>query len=97
MKKLTENKSKKIECIYVKKNEMKKETNDEKHPRFIFEACELLVSNPNSDTEFDTVYEQCSSEKKQKSEDKKWRQEKLSKLIEKTTNGISSGGLKNMK
>ena len=43
---------------------MKKETNDEKHQRFIFEACELLVSNPNSDTEFDTVYEQCSSEKK---------------------------------
>ena len=28
--------------------------------------CELCVSNPNSDTEFDTVYEQCSSEKNRK-------------------------------
>ena len=66
MVKMEENKSKKIECIYVKKNEMKKETNDEKQQRFIFEACELFVSNPNSDTEFDTVYEQCSSEKNRK-------------------------------
>ena len=48
---------------------MKKETNDEKQQRFIFKACELFVSNPNSDTEFDTVYEQCSSEKKIE----KWR------------------------
>ena len=45
---------------------MKKEINDEKYQRFIFEVCELLVSNPNSDTEFDTVYEQCSSEKNRK-------------------------------
>ena len=48
------------------KNGMKKETNDEKQQRFIFEACELFVSNPNSDTEFDTLYEQCSSEKNRK-------------------------------
>ena len=66
MLKMEGNKSKKNDCIYVKKNEMKKETNDEKQQRFIFEACELFVSNPNSDTEFDTVYQQCSSEKSRK-------------------------------
>ena len=63
MKKMTENKSKKIECIHIKKNEMKQETNEEKLQRYIFEACERCVSNPDSETEFDTTFEQCASEK----------------------------------
>ena len=66
MKKMTENKSKKIECIYIKKNEMKQETNEEKLQRYIFEACERCVSNPDSETEFDTTLEQCASEKSRK-------------------------------
>ena len=66
MKKMTENKSKKIECIYIKKNEMKQETNEEKLQRYIFEACERCVSNPDSETEFDTTFEQCASEKSRK-------------------------------
>ena len=66
MKKMTENKSKKIECIQIKKNEMKQETNEEKLQRYIFEACERCVSNPDSETEFDTTFEQCASEKSRK-------------------------------
>ena len=66
MKKMTENKSKKIECIHIKKNEMKQETNEEKLQRYIFEACERYVSNPDSETEFDTTFEQCASEKSRK-------------------------------
>ena len=42
---------------------MKEETNGEKLNRFIFEACEKCVSNPDSETEFDTILEQCASEK----------------------------------
>ena len=66
MKKMTENKSKKIECIHIKKNEMKQETNKDKLQRYIFEACERCVSNPDSETEFDTTFEQCASEKSRK-------------------------------
>ena len=66
MKKMTENKSKKIECIHIKKNEMKQETNEEKLQRYIFEAYERCVSNPDSETEFDTTFEQCASEKSRK-------------------------------
>ena len=50
----------------MKKNEMKKETNQEKLQRYIFEACERYVSNPDSETEFDTTFEQCASEKSRK-------------------------------
>ena len=66
MKKMTENKSKKIECIHIKKNEMKQETHEEKLQRYIFEACERCVSNPDLETEFDTTFEQCASEKSRK-------------------------------
>ena len=66
MKKMTENQSKKIECIHIKKNEMKQETSEEKLQRYIFEACERCVSNPDSETEFDTTFEQCASEKSRK-------------------------------
>ena len=66
MKKMTENKSKKIKYIHIKKNEMKQETNEEKLQRYIFEACERCVSNPDSETEFDTTFEQCASEKSRK-------------------------------
>ena len=66
MKKMTENKSKKIECIHIKKNEMKQETNEDKLQRYIFEACERCASNPDSETEFDTTFEQCASEKSRK-------------------------------
>ena len=71
---MEENKSEKVECIQIKKNEMKQETHEEKLQRYIFEACERYVSNPGSDTEFDTIFEQYASKKKQKSKDKrKWR------------------------
>ena len=66
MKKMTENKSKIIKCIHIKKNEMKQETNEDKLQRYIFEACERCVSNPDSETEFDTTFEQCASEKSRK-------------------------------
>ena len=66
MKKMTENKSKKIECIHIKKNEMKHETHEEKLQRYIFEACERCVTDPDSETEFDTTFEQCASEKSRK-------------------------------
>ena len=68
MKKMTENKSRKIECIHIKKNEIKQETHEEKLQRYIFEACERCVSNPDSETEFDTTFEQCASEKSRKVE-----------------------------
>ena len=61
-----ENKSEKVECIQIKKNEMKQETEEEKIQRYIFEACERYVSNPDSETEFDTIVEQCASEKSKK-------------------------------
>ena len=78
---MEENKSEKVECIHIKKNEMKQKTHEEKLQRYIFEACERCVSNPDSETEFDTIFEQCASEKKQKSNNKrKWRQEKSSNL-----------------
>ena len=66
MKKMTENKSKKIECIHIRKNEMKQETHEEKLQRYIFEACERCVTDPDSETEFDTTFEQCASEKSRK-------------------------------
>ena len=64
----------KNEYIHIKKNEMKQETHEEKLQRYIFEACERCVSNPDSETEFDTIFEKCASEKNQKSKDKRnWR------------------------
>ena len=60
------NKNEKVECIQIKKNEMKQETEEEKIQRYIFEACERCVSNPDSETEFDTIVEQCASEKSKK-------------------------------
>ena len=63
---MDENKSEKVECIQKKKNEMKQETEEEKIQRYIFEACERYVSNPDSETEFDTIVEQCASEKSKK-------------------------------
>ena len=63
---MEENKSEKVECIQIKKNEMKQETEEEKIQRYIFEACERCVSNPDSETEFDTIVEQCASEKSKK-------------------------------
>ena len=51
---MEENKSEKVECIHIKKNEMKQEEQDEKLQRYIFEACERCVSNRNSETKFDT-------------------------------------------
>ena len=45
---------------------MKQETEEEKIQRYIFEACERYVSNPDSETEFDTIVEQCASEKSKK-------------------------------
>ena len=63
---MQENKSEKVECIQIKKNEMKQETEEEKIQRYIFEACERYVSNPDSETEFDTIVEQCASEKSKK-------------------------------
>ena len=63
---MEENKSEKVECIHIKKNEMKQETHEEKLQRYIFEACERCVSNPDSETEFDTIFEQCASEKSKK-------------------------------
>ena len=51
---------------------MKEETHEEKLQRYIFKAC---GANRDSETEFDTRFEQCASEKKnQKRKDKrKWR------------------------
>ena len=63
---MEENKSEKGEYIHIKKNEMKQETNEEKLHRYIFEACEKCVSNPDSETEFDTIFEQYASEKAKK-------------------------------
>ena len=63
---MEENKSEKVECIQIKKNDMKQETEEEKIQRYIFEACERYVSNPDSETEFDTIVEQCASEKSKK-------------------------------
>ena len=78
---MEENKSEKVECIHIKKNEMKKETHEEKLQRYNFEPCERCVSNPDSETEIGTTFEQCASEKKQKSKIKrKWRLEKSSVL-----------------
>ena len=57
---------KKEKCFLQKKNVIKEETNEEKLNRFIFEACEKCVSNPDSETEFDTILEQCASEKSRK-------------------------------
>ena len=34
--------------------------------RNIFEACERCVSNPDSETEFETIFKQCESEKSKK-------------------------------
>ena len=53
----------KVECIYTKRNEMKEKTHEEKLQRYIFEACERCVSNPDSETEFSTIFEQGASEK----------------------------------
>ena len=44
---MEENKSEKVECIHIKKNEMKQESHEEKLQRYIFEACERCVSNPD--------------------------------------------------
>ena len=54
---------KKEKCFLQKKNVIKEETDEEKLKLFIFEACEKCVSNPDSETEFDTILEQCASEK----------------------------------
>ena len=53
---------------------MKEETHQGKPRRYIFEACERCVSNPNSETEFDTIFQQCASEKSKNVKTKKWRQ-----------------------
>ena len=58
-----ENKSEKVGCTYIKKNEMKQETHEKKLQRYIFKACERCVSNTESEIEFDTIFEQCASEK----------------------------------
>ena len=63
---MEENKSEKVEYIHIKKNEMKQETHEEKLQRYIFEACERCVSNLDSETEIDTIFEQCASEKSKK-------------------------------
>ena len=63
---------KKEKCFLQKKNVIKEETNEEKLNRFIFEACEKCVSNPDSETEFDTILEQ-RARKKEKDEDQQWK------------------------
>ena len=55
-----------IKFLKNKINRLKQEKNDEKLQRYIFEACERYVSNPDSETEFDTIFEQCASEKSKK-------------------------------
>ena len=55
---------KKENYFLQKKNVIREENDEEKLNRFIFEACEKCVSNP--ETEFDTMLEQCASEKSRK-------------------------------
>ena len=57
---------KKEKCFLQKKNVIKEETNEEKLNQFILEACEKCVLNPELETEFDTILEQCASEKSRK-------------------------------
>ena len=56
----------KKEKCFLQKKVIKEKTNKEKLNRFIFEACEECVSNLDSETEFDTILEQCASEKSRK-------------------------------
>ena len=72
---------KKEKCFLQKKNVIKEETNEEKLNRFIFEACEKCVSNPDSETEFDTILEQCASEKSRKVKINNGRKKNLINII----------------
>ena len=63
MMKMKESKSEKIDCIHIKKNDMKQETHEEKLQTYIFGACERCVFNSDSETEFSTIFEQCAREK----------------------------------
>ena len=57
---------KKEKRFLQKKIVIKEETDEEKLNRFIFEASEKCASNPDSEIEFDTILEQCASEKSRK-------------------------------
>lgn len=59
---------------------MKQETHEGKLQTYIFEACERCVSNPDSETEFYTIFEQCASEKSKKVKTKKMEIAKVIKL-----------------
>ena len=54
---------KKEKCFLQKKIFIKEETDEEKLNRFIFESCEKCESNPDSETEFNTILEQCAMKK----------------------------------